>query len=104
MQLLATRGTASLWPVKNWLFSPPLSVERLSTQSVTNFKAKSLLKQREPQLQCVQKVDYSPLQRVKRRKGESEGQADKPGFLEKLAFLAEEAVSLKPPHTMRDPD
>lgn len=56
MQPSTTRGTGLLWPVKNWRFFPPLSVERLSTPSVTKIKAKSSLqKQREPGLQCAQR-------------------------------------------------
>lgn len=50
-----TRGTGLLRPVKNWRFFPPLSVERLSTPSVTKIKAKSpFQKQKEPGLQCTQ--------------------------------------------------
>lgn len=55
-QPLATRGSGRLRPVKNWRFFPPLSVERLSTPSVTKIKAKSpLQKQREPGLRRAQR-------------------------------------------------
>lgn len=57
-QPLATRGTASLRPVKKLALLVSLLIP-----SVTNFKVKSLLKQRVSQLQRAQKVDCPPLQR-----------------------------------------
>lgn len=52
-----TRGTGRLQPVKTGAFFPPLSVERLSTPSVTKLQAKSpLVKPRQPGLQYAQRL------------------------------------------------
>lgn len=60
-QPLTTRGTGCLRPVKNWRFFPPLSVERLSTPSVTEIKAKSpFQKQRDPGSRTQSSAVHSP--------------------------------------------